>query len=200
MLGSAIGEAAKLRPGWLTQEELEDINRFVKFARHRKAAQGGEEDWIELQGYVYGARMHDADAFEGAAQLFRRARQRRIDLCIISYRTQRPRKGPRYDLHEAARAWLELQGFHDADGICVPRERVFFELTKQEKLARIASLGCTHFIDDLPEFLGGFAFPDRVERILFDPSGAHLTGHPFRRVGSWAEIERLLLGRNGFAT
>lgn len=44
MLGSAIGEAAKLRPGWLTQEELEDINRFVKFARHRKAAQGGEED------------------------------------------------------------------------------------------------------------------------------------------------------------
>ncbi len=42
MIGSGIQEAAKLRPGWLTREELEDIARFVKFARRRRAAQGRE--------------------------------------------------------------------------------------------------------------------------------------------------------------
>ena len=30
---------------------------------------------------------------------------------------------------------------------------MFFELTKEAKVARIGGLGCTHFIDDLPEFL-----------------------------------------------
>ena len=42
MIGSAIQEAAALRPGWLTEEELEDIARFVRLAQRRKAAQGRE--------------------------------------------------------------------------------------------------------------------------------------------------------------
>ena len=40
MLGSAIAEAAELRPDWLTKEELEDIARFVRFAKRRKAGLG----------------------------------------------------------------------------------------------------------------------------------------------------------------
>ena len=40
MIGSGIQEAAELRPGWLAEEELEDIARFVRFAKRRKAARG----------------------------------------------------------------------------------------------------------------------------------------------------------------
>ena len=41
MIGSGIQEAAKLRPGWLTREELDDIAKFVRFAQRRKAGQSG---------------------------------------------------------------------------------------------------------------------------------------------------------------
>jgi hypothetical protein len=46
---------------------------------------------------------------------------------------------------------------------------VFFELTQQDKVARVAALGCEAFIDDLPEILAMPGFPDGMCRILFDP-------------------------------
>lgn len=45
MIGSGIQEAAKLRPGWLTKEELEDIARFVRFAQRSKAGKSGSPTW-----------------------------------------------------------------------------------------------------------------------------------------------------------
>lgn len=39
MIGSALREAAGLRPDMLTREELDDIARFVSFAQRRKAGQ-----------------------------------------------------------------------------------------------------------------------------------------------------------------
>ena len=60
---------------------------------------------------------------------------------------------------------------------------IFFELTKEAKMARIGALERTIFIDDLPEFLDEAAFPKGVERLLFDPKGenAHI-GH-YTRTG-----------------
>lgn len=43
MVGSALREAGELRPEMLTTEELDDIARFVRFARRRTAAQGSTE-------------------------------------------------------------------------------------------------------------------------------------------------------------
>jgi hypothetical protein len=71
-------------------------------------------------------------------------------------------------------------------------ENVWLELTKQEKIQRIAKLGCDGFIDDLPEFLSEPAFP-KIQRLLFDPSGATRTqlppGSPITPFSSWAEIQ-----------
>lgn len=39
LIGFTIQAAAKLRPGWLTREALDDIVRFVPFAQRRKAGQ-----------------------------------------------------------------------------------------------------------------------------------------------------------------
>ena len=41
LIGFTTHEAAKLRPGWLTKEELDSIARFVRFAQRRKAGQSG---------------------------------------------------------------------------------------------------------------------------------------------------------------
>jgi 5'(3')-deoxyribonucleotidase len=104
--------------------------------------------------------------------------------------------GEKYDLHQAAQQWLEQQGFFDSAQIGLSSEHVFFELTKQEKLERIVKVGCTHFIDDLPEFLAEPGFPAGVERILFDPNKNHSTGHCFHRITSWMEIEAIIILRD----
>lgn len=154
---------------------------------------GMEEQWIWLQGLVYGSRMVEAEPFEGVHAFFRRARSLGIDLFIVSHKTRHPFRGPAYDLHEAARNWLDTQGFHAVDGIALPPERAFFELTKTEKLQRIGALGCTHFVDDLPEFLAEPGFPGGVHRLLFDPAGHAHPETGFERVASWAELSDRLL-------
>lgn len=155
-------------------------------------AAGREDDWTELQGVVYGRRIGGAEAFPGVLEFFARCRQQGVPVCIVSHKTRSPYRGEACDLHEAARGWLRAQGCHDPAGAGLPEERVFFELTKAEKLARIGALGCTHFVDDLPEFLAEPAFPAGVERILFDPNGQHREETRFCRVESWAEIGAMI--------
>jgi len=66
-------------------------------------------------------------------------------------------------------------------------DHVFFELTKSEKLRRIAEVGCTHFIDDLPEFPDGRGFPSKVVRILFGPNQNHGEIEIIQPASSWTE-------------
>lgn len=155
--------------------------------------QGQEPYWTEMQGYVYGPRMKDAQPFPGVLEFFAQCRRLQVSVCIISHRTRHPFAGEPYDLHQSARGWIAAQGLHDPQTIGLPAEQVFFELTKADKLARIASVGCTHFIDDLPELLGEPTFPPGVEKILFDPGAAYRDWSAGRRVESWAALTRLLL-------
>jgi len=73
------------------------------------------------------------------------------------------------------------------------RDHAFFELTKEAKLARIGATGCTHFIDDLPEFLAEASFPANSRRILFDPNQLYVSETRFDRAGSWQELATKLL-------
>ncbi len=162
--------------------------------RDHLRAIGREDAWTELQGYVYGARMADAAAFEGVCDCLAHWLRRGIDVHIISHKTRVPYLGPAYDLHAAAYGWLEQEGFFDPARVGLPREHVRFELTKAEKLRRIAETACTHFIDDLPEFLAEPAFPAGVTKLLFDPAREHRLQHGVgERFSSWQELERFVL-------
>jgi hypothetical protein len=161
-------------------------------------AAGREDDWTELQGHVYGPGMAKVRPFAGVADFFGRCIGAGVDVFVVSHKTLHPYRGPRHDLHASARGWLEAHGFTDPGRIGLPAERVFFETTKQAKLDRIARLGCTHFVDDLPEFLLEPGFPAGVERVLFDPHQseacrAAAERHGLARVRSWAEAAALLL-------
>ncbi len=153
---------------------------------------GKEDVWTELQGYVYGACMHYAPPFTGVIEFFDQCRRKGLLVYIISHKTRYPFLGPQFDLHHAARNWLESHGFFSPDVLGMQHDRVYFELTKSEKLKRIAEVGCTHFIDDLPEFLMEQAFPPRVERILFGPYRNHTEIDNLQLASSWAEIARIL--------
>lgn len=146
---------------------------------------GQEDRWTEMQGYVYGARMNEAIAYPGVLEFFKNAVSAGYDLAIVSHKTKYPYLGPKYDLHVTARAWVER---HLVCGInqILPPEKVFFEETKEDKLARVASLGCDVFIDDLPEILSAPRFPKAVRPILFDPEGNHQSS--MQTFASWSEI------------
>lgn len=148
---------------------------------------GREEVWTEMQGRVYGPRLREASPYPGVLEFVRRVRQAGIPVAVISHKTKHPFLGEKHDLHAAAWGWLEQEGFFDPARIGMSRDDVFFELTKQSKLGRIGSWGCTHFIDDLPEFLGEAAFPEGVERWLFDPNDLYSDETRFHRLGHWKE-------------
>ena len=155
--------------------------------------QAGKEDvWTEMQGYVYGARMRDAEMYPGAREFFSMARDAGITLSIVSHKTRHPFLGEKYDLHEAARAWAD-EFLRDDSGAYVPAERIYFETTKDAKWARIGATGATHFIDDLPEILLADAFPRGVDRILFDPDRHHrIEDADVKTIHAWSELRTLL--------
>jgi hypothetical protein len=155
---------------------------------HLRAA-GQEDRWTEMQGYVYGVRMVEALAYEGAIDFIRLVTGAGHTVAIVSHKTLHPFLGPRYDLHAAARGWIERHLMCDGKPVLAGND-VFFELTKPDKLARIASLGCDVFIDDLPEILLAADFPPGTARLLFDPENHHSSAAAdgLRGFRSWRQI------------
>jgi hypothetical protein len=158
---------------------------------------GREESWTEMQGVVYGSRMSEAEAMPGVLDFFRACRGAGVPVAIVSHKTRYPYLGERHDFHAAATRWLEENHFFDDADIAMPRERVYFELSKADKISRIGSIGCDVFVDDLPEIFADPAFPGAVEKILFDPAAAAPQDFPFRRALSWAELTETLASKRG---
>ncbi len=176
-----------------------DLPRDKTSVRNHLRAIGRENDWTELQGYVYGARMDLVRPYPGVATFIAAAQHSGHDVFIVSHRTRVPYRGPAYDLHEAARAFLAAHRLTDPAHGGIPPERVLFEVTIAAKLARIAALGLDAFVDDLPEVLAEAAFPACCRAILFDPEANYpegtWQGRRFERYGAWDSITAALFGR-----
>jgi hypothetical protein len=151
-----------------------------------------EPAWTALQGLAYGARIREAEAFAGALDFIREGRRRHWQMYIVSHKTKSPIVGEPVDLHESARGWLDANAIHNESGL--PREHVWFEVTKADKIQRIRQLKCDVFIDDLPELLLDSQFPSRTRRILFAPQGPgnHILPENVFVAQTWAEITSLL--------
>ena len=146
-----------------------------------------EPAWTELQGYVYGTKMGDAKAYPLVIEFVKFARDKDISIAIVSHKTKYPFIGPKYDLHESARCWI-ANTLMDGDISLIEPDNVFFELTKEDKIARIADIECDYFIDDLPEILRMPGFPKNLKRILFDPEQIYKTDRLYTKLGSWRDI------------
>jgi len=149
-----------------------------------------EDDWTELQGYVYGTRMPDAEPFPDVLNTIAKFIKQGITVYIISHKTRHPYIGPKYDLHKAAREWLELKKLFDSIGM--PKENAFFELTLLEKIQKIKEKNCDYFIDDLPELFNEISFPENTNKILFDPNNNHQNENVFKHVNSWGKIDSII--------
>ena len=152
---------------------------------------GGEEKWQRLQGRIYGDQMDGATLFEGAARFLSRCRQRPdTSVFIVSHKTEfGDFDASGINLREVARAWMAKHGFFDKDGFNFSADALYFERTRDDKIERIARLGCTHFIDDLEEVLGHSRFPAEVRRILFLNGRSDRPAVSYVVCADWQEIE-----------
>ena len=150
-----------------------------------------EPEWTAFQGELYGPGMRYAQPFEGAIETMQQLVAAGHELVIVSHRSRRPYAGEPHDLHAAAHCWVaeRLQ----SDGLFVENNgSVNFLETRQEKVARIAELGCQAFLDDLPEVLGTAGFPENTKGILFDPSASSPSPQGQLRISSWPELSGVL--------
>lgn len=152
--------------------------------------------WTEMQGHVYGARMNEADAYPGLFDALEALLMAGHELFIVSHKTKYPFIGEKHDLHAAASGWI-AENLQRVGRMLMLRENVFFELTKADKIARIAALHCDVFVDDLPEILMAQQFPETTLRLLFDPENHHCQNVPefVSRVGCWQEIPAWISAR-----
>ena len=150
----------------------------------------GERKWTRLQAIVYGPRMSGALAFEGSGDFLRHCSERGTKALIVSHKTRfADLDGKPVDLRQAAVAWMRAKKFFDADGCGLSPDGVFFESTRAEKIGRIRSLGCTHFIDDLAEVFAEPQFPHETTKLLFAPHGANPALPEVRAFRSWRDLD-----------
>jgi hypothetical protein len=153
----------------------------------------GELAWQRLQGQVYGKGIGGAAMVPGVATFLRRCRAEGCAVVVVSHKTEYGHfDADRVNLRKTALDWMAGQGLLGADhGIALAD--IHFESTRAEKLARIATLSLTHFIDDLEEVLTDLDFPPNVERILF-ADGSQPASPSYIRCSTWRDIELQVFG------
>lgn len=158
----------------------------------------GKKKWMELQGQVYGARMAEAEMVDGAGAFLAACRARGIAVRIVSHKTEHGHFDPQHvNLREAAMAWMTQKGFFADDGFGLAPENVLFESTRADKVARIAGLGVSHFIDDLEGVFLEPHFPRGVKAYLLATGNGPLPQGPFKALRRWQDIAEDILGGVG---
>jgi hypothetical protein len=156
-----------LERGLITPE----VERNKKAIRDRvRRTAEGDVAWQKLQTVAYGVRIGEAQLIEGVAAFFEQCRRTQTPVYIISHKTEFAGYAETpTNLRAAAMGWMETHGFFDAADLGLDRANVFFGATRAEKIERVRTAGCTHFIDDLEETFLEPAFPAHVQKILFAP-------------------------------
>jgi hypothetical protein len=186
-VGTEIGLLAAGH-GLRTKEEVK--SSLITLAR-------GEQDWMRLQGQVYGRHIGSATLNPGVAAFIRDMRRRGARISIISHKTRFGHFDDEISLWDAARGWLEGQGFFSADGLGLDPADLHFLETREAKVAMIGAAGCAAFVDDLPEVLHHPAFPQRTVGLWFAGERPAADGAGLVPYRSWAEIGTKITGLMG---
>jgi hypothetical protein len=167
-----------------------ELPRSKEVVRDHLRAENREEQWTLIQGHVYGTCMSRASLFDGAFAALSLLASWGWEIVIVSHKTKVPFLGPAYDLHAAAQDFLRTSGLLKPGG---PISKACFEISKGDKIKRIAQEGCNAFLDDLPEILLMPGFPEPIRKLLFAPqqTAADLP-QGIIQVNCWAEVPAVL--------
>lgn len=126
----------------------------------------GNEAWTYLQGLVYGDGIMSAVIYENVLN-FLKVATGKADVYIISHKTKYNQIGDKVDLRHSAICWLREKKVIGNSIGQIKEKNVYFCNTRDEKIQKIRSLNCTHFIDDLFEVLIHNNLPNGVKKYLF---------------------------------
>jgi len=174
-----------LESAFLTKDEVKRIIHLGNL---------GDNNWQKLQGQVYGRFMYLASVFPGFTEFLKLAKLKGHEVFIVSHKSLYGHfDEKKIPLRDEAMRWLIENKFVGNDLLMIPKENVFFEATRQEKINRIKSISFTHFIDDLQEVFDEESFPDSVSKYLFDPASKG-KAKSYQFEGSWRSISKKILG------
>ena len=151
---------------------------------------GVEDEWTIIQGEVYGERIKEALPFPGMLETLEKLNAQQVPKNNVSLKTRELYLGSKRDLHAAAMNWLILNRIIHTDAAGITEDKVFFEVTKEDKINRIVQIGCTHYVDDLPEILE--MIPNGVNKILFSPNGEEIINSNWTLIRSWNDLPSIL--------
>lgn len=152
----------------------------------------GELAWQKLQGRVYGPCMPEAEIMPGFKEFLFAAAEHGADIFVVSHKTKySPHDDTQTNLRQASLDWLQTHGLLDnKNGL--RSNGIFFESTREDKVVRINSLGCTHFIDDLEEVLLHRDLDTTISRFHFLPVDLAKNTEKVTVCRSWEEITRFV--------
>src|SRR5215212_618585 len=131
-----VFHAAALERGLISA----DIGHDKNSVRDHLNSTSRKDDFTLLQGYIYGERMDLVAPYPGFADFVAAALKVGHQIFIVSHKTMHPILGPKYDMHAAARGFLATRGLVGQEPSKIDPASVFFELTKEAKVARAAAL------------------------------------------------------------
>ena len=153
-----------------------------------------EEEFILLQGEVYGSKILEAKQSEGMLETLNLLKNNGVKLIIVSHKTKYPYAGEKYNLHYAAKNWLVKNRFFDPAYLAMGEKDVFFEVTKENKINRINQLKLNFFIDDLESILQ--LIGDDVKKILYNPNNIKPKLQGIKELNKWRELPNLIFKKN----
>jgi hypothetical protein len=175
----------------LLSEEVPTSKNEVK--RRLLIEPQGDRLWQKLQGKVYGKYMLQADIFPGFHEFLYASKLRGHQVFIVSHKTEFGHfDEERISLREQALKWLKANEIVGTNNLSIDSKNIFFESTREEKIARIRSLKFTHFIDDLYVIFREQTFPQNIEKIWFTPNQNQPQNKSILSLSSWRDITNYL--------
>lgn len=166
-----------------------DDNWNKQQVRDAVREQKGDDTWQYLQAAVYGPQMHRAAPATGVLKAIKSFKDNGATLYIVSHKTACSNIDPSINLHESAKAWLEQ---NKISGDLIAEDHIFFEPTRDEKIARIRSIGCDLYIDDLQEVFVESSFPTEIFKVLYAANAEFISNKVNMHCRSWEEIEEFV--------
>ena len=147
---------------------INESNATKNVVKNLISTKFGEKEWTRAQGLLYSKYIEFATPFVGFLDNIEKLQNTFNEIFIISHKTKFPISGPRKNLINISRNWLNKNLISTTGKPFFTEQMLFFEPSQSKKISRISIQNCSVFIDDLPEIV--MNLPSEIEGLLFEPN------------------------------
>ena len=159
-----------------------------------KESDEGDKKWGILQAEVYSEGIGSAKIMEGFESFVEECRRLSLSLAIVSHKSKNNPFDPQNrNLQQPALDWMRTNRFFDESGFGFDLGHIYLVETLEDKIEKINTLNCSHFIDDLLSVLLHPLFPKSTRNIHFSTEAINYNSLPVDYTGNWRNIQDYLI-------